>query len=236
MKQKNTKTLVRLLIVVLVLFVGEKIVIGFIENKSALNEYLPSTHTFSSEDSILISPAYIDSLKMVEKYQSKVRNPVTLLEYRNRYSLLYYKFDSLKDFELSNVKIKQASVDRTQDVSYRIIVNNYTKFKLEYKSGLLKPASELFLTFSGDSIKNIIKSNSVIGYSLLLNNLSIKYNAEEPIDFYIENAGNFVTQSPTHLNLFLFKKHSEVYLLIVTPINGKEKVEERFPEELFQNN
>jgi hypothetical protein len=229
--QKSKATKYRIIIVSIAvlgvfIFLGLKIYHGFLNTQGALTEVLPSTYSLTSEDSNLIGEKYRDKLEVNEVYQSKIRNPVSLISFDKRYNLLIHKIhlsgnDSLNNFFHTEIK----SVDRTTGVTY-IVIDNNLFFQFQYKSEPIKAAQDIYLTLSGDSLQTVAKNDSIISYHLLCHNLSVRYAMKEPIDiFVIGKEKGLGTTITIPIDILFLKQNENLYLLLMTPIDSKSSIE-----------
>jgi len=75
--------------------------------------------------------------------------------------------------------------------------------------------NDLFLTFDCDSMSNSIKNDSIVCYSLLLNNFAMKYSKNGQIDIQIKNE----KAQKIKFNFAFVKKGYDVYMLTMCPIH-----------------
>lgn len=194
-----------------------KIVNGFSENDKALNERLPSAYSIAKEDSNLIAKEYIEKMKLIEVYRSNVRNPIALISFDTAYRLIMYKINLSKDASLKSIIRDQIKdVDRSTGKTYNIIDNNLF-YRFQYQAGTTKPTSKVYLTLSGDSLKTVIKNDSIFSYHLLCKNFSIRYDENAPIDIFVEGQESFGMTSIIPMDIMLLKRNKIVYLLVMTP-------------------
>jgi hypothetical protein len=231
MKSKGN-LIFRVIVLGVVLFFVCKIIIAFVENAKKIDEAASSTYILSLEDSILFPLKSMNKLKLIKKYQSKVRGPVSLFLFNKQYSIVTYQIDSLEILDLTrSLHTEVKDVERSSNISYRIIVNKELDFRFQYKAGILKNSSEIYLTLSGDSIKNVAQNDSIFNYNLLSNNISIRYQANDPIDIFLDNYGDESSNKRTPMNILFLRRNNHVYLLIMTPNEAKKMM----PDDLLYN-
>jgi hypothetical protein len=210
----------------LLIYVGIKIAKGFDELDRSIAQDLPPSYTLSSEDSTLINKKYINGLRVDEIFRRKGREPVSLIHFENDYHLIINKIHLSKDMPLKNlIHIKNENVDRSSLETYSVIYFN-DFYKFQYHATASKPASEIYLTLAGDSLKTIAENDSIISYHLRCENFSIRYSAKEPIDIFV--VGRDRPLGGTLLipmDLLFLKRRYALYLLILTPNNSMSKIE-----------
>jgi hypothetical protein len=89
--------------IAVLLLVGIFIFWGYRKNKEAIDEKLPITHRLSPSDSSVISPDKFSELEVVETYQSKVRNPISLCLYEDKYALVIYEIGTVPEQSLEKI-------------------------------------------------------------------------------------------------------------------------------------
>jgi hypothetical protein len=222
-KKNINKTILILIVTVLVTYLGFKIVAGFSENAKALGEGLPATYSLSPEHASLISKKYLDKIRVTKVLQSKVRNPISLLSFDSSYSIVICRINLIKHESLESiVNIKLKNIDRSVGYSYNII--GHSAFRFQYKSGEIQPASQIQLTFFGDSLQTTAKSDSLVSFSLLCKNLSIRYGEDDPIDIYVETKSIFLNSAYTPMNILFLERDKKAYLLLMTPNDKKGSI------------
>lgn len=218
-KKTGTRIILFLCIAGIIIYLIFKIVNAFGDNARAFAEDLPITYSLAAEDSNLIAVKYRSKITVNKVLNSKVRNSISLVTFDQKYSLIFYKIGLSKDISLKtliNTQIK--SVDRSTGYTYSVVDNNF--FRFQYKAGIVKPASQIYLTLSGDSLQTIAKNDSTVSYHLLCSNLSLRYTEEEPIDIYVagqQKAFGRTVKIP--MDILFLKRNRAVYLLLLVPNN-----------------
>ncbi|NNV55082.1 hypothetical protein [Limnovirga soli] len=225
-KVKNRTRIIALSILGIFIFSVVKIYNGFLQNEKALTEDLPSTYSLTLEDSNLISKKYQGKLKVIEVYQSKVRAPIAILDFDNKYHLIMYKMILQNDVSLENIlHVEMKSVDLSTGYSYGTIGRDII-YRFRYKAGAIKPASALYLTLAGDSLQKVEINDTIINYHLLADNFSIRYSKEDPVDILVIGQERPLGEtSIVPIDCLFLKRNRSVYLLLMTPINANASIE-----------
>jgi hypothetical protein len=159
--------------------------------------------------------------------QSKLQILATTTS-KNRLPVSTYVFN--EKFNISVLKVTLSSASTLEKIiEYR---NKYSNkwlnavygnlpsfnFNMSIKAGKTVPVSQLYFQFSGDTIKSIVKSDSVFCYYYKFRSFSIHYN-DEPYDI-IANAD--VSNIPASL---IFKRRGQfLYIILMTVANGDEQM------------
>jgi hypothetical protein len=217
MIKRNRIVIIAFIIVLISLvgYIGNKIYQAFKSNERAFAEDLPITYKMPKEDSALILAKYYDRIKVIQVRNSKVRNHVSQLIFDDKYPLFIYKIDStgilsLRDsFIIENIK-----TDRTTGITYNILDNGFYKF--QYKAGTVGNPSFLYLTVVGDTIQQFVRNDSIVLYNLVCQNMSIRYNEDDPVDIFIEGKqkGFYTLRIP--MSILFLKRKKNTYLLVLT--------------------
>src|SRR5438046_81573 len=113
-KLLNTKSIFLICLVGFLIFIVIKVIEANSEMKQARAEELPSTYLLPLEYSNVIAERYRSMLDVKKVLNSKVRGPISLITFDQKYSLILYKIklsksDTLKKLFHSEVK----SIDRS---------------------------------------------------------------------------------------------------------------------------
>lgn len=181
-------------------------------------DFLPNTHTLAPWDSGAISPASIAEIRSVEVYNSVRNKPISFLAFKTGQIVSAFSFKLTRNVSLrESVFTQLESETMSVGYDYRSFPDNpYLFIYLIMDSS--RPASSLYFTISGDEINLVEKSDSILYYKLLLNNLSIRYGKDQRQEVFIEGREKYGLQErdiPAEV-LFL-KKDSMVYWMMATP-------------------
>lgn len=200
-----------------------------LQHEKSSAENLPSAYSLSKEDSILIPKKILNKLNGIEVRKSKVRNPVILGFYDEKFRLAIFKIDLLSKASLKEMlKLDKEDVNQTTGVTYHVLENFNNA--IWYKSGETNPISSIEATYWGDSIQTNA-NDSISSHYLLCKNLSIKYDPKQPIDIYLTGREMFLGRiAPFSLNILFLKRGQSVLVYILTPANKKAQLS---PDMLF---
>lgn len=203
-----------------------KIVIGFKQNATAIEEYLPATYIITSENSTLFAEKYFDKIEIIKVNNSKVRNPISIFLFNKKYHIVTYKINLLKDESLQKIiHTKEKSVDVTLGYSYNTIGKDIV-YQLKYKAGTTKPVTDIYFSMAGNSLQQVVNNDSIISYHLSCKNISVKYGDKEPVDLLIVGEEKpFGQTSVIPLEILFLKRNQNIYLLIMTPKNENDAIQ-----------
>ena len=129
-------------LLILLIFLIPRIYQAFLDNEKALEENLPSKYLLSPEISSLLAEKYRADLKVIEVSQSKVREPISIISFNNKYRLVAYKIKLEKDISLNTLlqsEIKDAEI--SNGFSYGTMGTDII-YRFRYKAGIVKPANQ----------------------------------------------------------------------------------------------
>ncbi len=205
-------------LLIFLIFLIPKIYQGFFDNEKALDEDLPSTYSLRPDISSLLAEKYRVNLKVIEVNQSKVREPISIIAFNNKYRLVAYKIKLEKDISLNTLlqsEIKDADI--SNGFSYGTIGTDII-YRFRYKAGLVKPANQVYLTFYGDSLRKTAANDTVVAYHLIAGTFSIRYSKEDAVDILVtgeEKPFGITTKVP--IDILFLKRKDDLYLLLLTP-------------------
>jgi hypothetical protein len=186
------------------------------DNMRGLAENLPIGYEITQEDSSLFVRKYWDKIVVQEVYRSKVRNPISVLVFDNKYYLILYKIkinSNAPVTELVNYKVRDA--DRSVGISYAIVDRG--GFRLQYKGGAPPPASEIMLSLEGSDINNYLKNDGMTAFSMQLKGAAIRYSVAGPEDLLFGKGWRATENVSCN---FVFKKREDaVFLIVSLPLN-----------------
>jgi len=138
------------------------------------------------------------------------RSPFGTFDLKAGYSLIVCKIDSLEDVPLPlGISIQNNKAEKSMDNVYNVINENYFKmYNLHFSPRYSK---KMFITFDGDSLKNIVRNDSVVQYYLRFNSFSLRYSLNGPIDILCSVKGESIPA-----NFLFFKKDKQMYFAILS--------------------
>ena len=215
-RQKKYRLIIGLCAAGIIIYLIVKIISAFIDNAKAFEEDLPPVYSLTTEDSSLIAPKYRGQIKVDKVLKSKVRNPISLISYNGKYNLILYKVGQGINMPLEKIiALEEKSVDRSTEHTYSVIDNNFYLFL--YTSGVHFIDGTIYLNWDVDTLSTIQKSDSIIGYHLLCNNLSISYLKDGPIDLFLEADKKAFTNVKVPIDILFLQRNSVIYFLLMTP-------------------
>lgn len=226
----NIKNIKRVIIAVgitaIIVLLGIRIFNGFkiLNNVSA--DHPVQRHSILLVENNLVSKKYHDKLEAGEVYQSNNKSLIALSTFDGKYYLISYKINLIKDTLLSNVlHMVLKSVEPTTMEPYTSINENLS-FKFNYREAPKISVRQVYLTLSGDSLKNIVNCDSIVSYYFLCNNFSIKYTENEPIDIFVVGRDKpFGVTTVIPMDLLFLKRDGAVYLMMMTPNNSHSTIQ-----------
>jgi hypothetical protein len=132
--------------VLLVVYLGYKIVTGVKSMQIADATDMPLSYTMPSEDSSIIRPQYLKKLKIDHIVNFKGREPISVYKYDDKYHLVITRIALARENTLNELlNFSELNVDKTVGKVYTLVdLNEYCKF--EFQSEPQKPAASIFLT------------------------------------------------------------------------------------------
>ncbi|PUZ22581.1 hypothetical protein DCC81_19270 [Chitinophaga parva] len=188
---------------------------GFKSNQDLFAEDLPTTFKMLPEDSALIQNEYLKRIKVVQVRNNRVRRPMSQFLVDNRYSLFICKLDSLGLLSFKDsFTVKYIGADRTTGIVYDVL--DLGPYEFQYRSESVGDASFVLLTMKGDSVQQTLRSDSLIGFSGLCDNISVSYGYNEVVDIFMEGRQIGFTTFPIPMDILFCKRGKSTYLLILT--------------------
>ncbi|WP_118976941.1 hypothetical protein [Taibaiella koreensis] len=193
-----------------------------------LQEDDPSTKQISEEYKSLFATSAYTKLRVEHTYNSKVRSPITLIDYDSIYSILIYKISMNSKAGLSKILfLEYKDADQSPNIAYRGIPYS---FMFKYKAGKESSATQLFLTINGDSIRSLFHSDTLVNYAATFEDLSISYTKDGIKEIYAVSDDAFIkTKIP--INVLFLKRGMTIYLFFLSvKVHGKS-----IPDSLLYN-
>jgi hypothetical protein len=203
------------------------IVVGYIVIASHVpifvNDYPKYINNISEEYLSLFNFKDTSKIKIATSAVTKYRYPFSRFEYDSKYSFTVYKLtDSMPTPLTSIVTTTYNFSQNTTNTWYSAVYGDF--FKLNYSVDTPRTIKEIVLNLAGDSNKNIIFSDSVIGYRLNFKNISLSIDPKKTLDFYIEPNDNLFHFKELPIIIVLKKRSQQVYLVLISGITGKEQL------------
>jgi hypothetical protein len=177
-----------------------------------LNEDIPSEYLS------ILKIKDTSELKPLISYNTKYRFPITLMDYKTKYTLIIYKVcDSLAVPITKFVHIKyNYSLGRSFGI-YTVVNENI--FELNFLDDTIKKCFQIEMNLSGDSISNLMQSDTLISYYLKFDQISWTKNSNNFLDIYIEpkDITPFAKKIPA--SIAFLKRNNSLFFILLT-VNG----------------
>lgn len=156
-----------------------------------------------------------------------------------RDSISYLVYDKKYDIEISKIRTG-ANLNLEKDIidSYKepngVFSNNTTgvmpynenNFEINYKGESTESAIKIYLSLLGDSIKTIVKNDSIANYFLNVKNMFVQYKPDSVYQIFIEAKTHFYFFSEKQpVSLMFLKKNNTLYFLLLTIRNDDDKLD-----------
>jgi len=171
-------------------------------------------------------------LILTESINSKGRKPFCEFTYEGNFSVVVYELDlawerALKDIIHQTIE----TVSRSSTVVYA--GHKMPSYDLYFVMDSVGPIMDLFLTLNGDAVKEIINTDSIVGYSLRMDNYSIRYKADGVKDIFAEKKNAISVKVPVQL---IFKRQGgQLFLLIITNPNDDRPIDHDLAQKLLRD-
>ena len=158
----------------------------------------------------------------------KNRNPVSDFIYNDRYAVFVTKIKiktSLNSFPIIAEQFHETKM--TDNVVYNTISSGYSE--LNYFLDTLS-TSKIYLTLYGDSIKSIIKNNSVQGYFLINKEFSISYKNDGIVNLLMKATDD---RYPLPSVLLFLVHQKSLYFICISALKPENKLDIKMVNKLI---
>lgn len=206
----------------------------FTNNNSIHQADLPYTTVLPEDYADLFKDSNKRKNHILVVQNSKSKNPVAALIHNQNYQIFIYKMDvrdegiDLSSFIHSELK-SVTERDLTEGGTYKFIDGPGYQFEYNGEPDCL--ISKLYLTFSGDSLLNTIKNDSVMNFSLLCDNFSVRYDENAEIKILIARDKKTVFNTNlalVPLDILFLKRSKSIYLIALSPLDSNEHIQTDF--------
>jgi len=169
-------------------------------------------------------------MKPLINYITKHRSPISLFDYKKKYTLIIYKICDNFEIPITNVlQIKNTSSDSKTNNIYTSVNENH--FQLYFSDDTTNKFNFININLSGDSIINLIQSNYTIAYYLKFGQISWSKLPNNNLDVYIEpkDISPFAKKIPASIG---FIRHTNSLYFVLLSVNDYSK---SFDTKLLQN-
>jgi hypothetical protein len=168
--------------------------------------------------------------KMAITYTSfaKYRDSITYLVYDKKYDIEISKIRTITNLNLEKDIIDSYKEPNGFSSSNTVGVAPYNEnnFEINYKGESTETASKIYLSLLGDSIKTIVKNDSIANYFLNVKGMFVQYKPDNVYQFYIEAKKHFYFFSEKQpVSLMFLKKNNILYFLLLTTKNDEDKLD-----------
>jgi hypothetical protein len=148
-------------------------------------------------------------------YNTKYRAPFSVIDYKTKCTIIIYKItDSITESLQRLIKVSHHFSSNNRGIIYDV-VNEYG-FYLAYSPDTTNKINSINLNLFGDSIQNIIQSDTIINYYLKFNQISWSKDFDKSLDIYIEPDGNFTKTTRIPSCIMFIKRHSKLYFILLS--------------------
>jgi hypothetical protein len=169
-------------------------------------------------------------IKPVINYVTKYRFPISLVDYKKKYTLIIYKIIDSLDIQITKViHVNHSYSDKKTNVIYSIVNENH--FELSFSSDTTYKLQYIELNLSGDSISNIYQSDTLVTYYLKFDQISWTKFPNKYLDIYIEpkDISPIAKKIPASIS---FIQHKGSLYFILLSVNDYSSY---FEKEILQN-
>ena len=210
----SIKSLKIIALVIVVFFVARLGHALYVLNKSSISYNAPKDY------SALFSHSVDQTLTLDCMFNSKRGQPIAMYRYKSYYHVFVYKIRFTNTSTLLSM-IKEEEIPKPDKRDF-LIKGGFTsipigEFKIQEPLDSCTVDDDLYLTFGCDSLHTVMKNDTVIDYSVFMNNFSLKYSIDGQTDIQVVNNKN---NDKHEFNFLFLKKQNDVYLLFMTPINS----------------
>jgi len=169
-----------------------------------------------------------DSVRIVFHY--KHRSAIGLFSYDGRFAVEIIKIDS--SFKMAVNKIIVEKFENSIITSEAIYIPfDESGFKTDYQLAGNSGINNIYMTMYGDSIKTVLKNDSIASYYLKLKNLSVTYNISLEEAIFADASQGFGQFSNIPIDVAFVRKNGALYFVLLAPKNAASKLDPNF---LFQ--
>ena len=188
-----------------------------IENKAKLDYYAalgPKTSNQIPPDYSNLFNGRVSGLAFSKTLIFKNRNPISIFNYDNKYTIEVDKIDLSNEFSLKTIIEKSRTSKRLENIYYAIDQQGDMEFNYN-NSYRLRHLSKLYLLLSGNNTQQIVKNDSVAYYNSNIKNLSIQGEGNGKPELLVISKDKNNKGTPVEI-LFL-KKGNALYILLMAP-------------------
>lgn len=172
-------------------------------------------------------------LTLIESLSSRSRDTIAFLNYDNKYSIQVSRIRINPSFDLVNDIIMSHNKPKG-NMGFTLPYTEHG-FKILYKDSPSEPISQIYLSLFGDSIKIILKNDTIANYFLQLKNAYIQLDDQKNYDIYIKSKTRlFFFPSTVPINITFLKKNNFLYFLLLYSKDGTAEITSTLLYKLIQ--
>jgi len=156
----------------------------------------------------------------------KFGDTISSFVYDGKYDLQLTKINTKSDLRFTKDIIEAYTTNSSSNGVDGYVPLNEAHFQSMYALPSPGYASKIYLSLIGDSTKTVAKNDTIASYYLKLKNVCIRYKPDSTAKINIEAKTSlqfFITKQPVSVMLLTRKK--SLYFLLLTAINGKDKLD-----------
>jgi len=219
---------------VLLYFIGQIISMFYELNKATRDDH-PILNNILPKDYLDIFPPGIsEKIAVKTVFHYKHRSAIGSCSYDNRFTVEIVKIDS--SFKMPVNKAIVEKFENSINTSGGIFVpfkkpGFETQYQLIGSSGINK----INLTLYGDSIKTVLKNDSITSYYLKLKTFSVTFNVSTKMAIFADADQGFGQFSNIPIDLAFVRKNGALYFVLLAPIIAGSKLDPEFVGQLINH-
>ena len=164
----------------------------------------------------------------------KQRSPVCYLVYDSKYDIEITKINTNPIFNFNTnvliLKNKKMSAEMADTYLPSIKANLTTHYNPVSPNAI----SNIYISFSGDSIINTVKDDSLISYYLKLKEMNISYKLGGIKEIFVNSTNKLsILNSKPSVDVAFFKRNNRVYYILVVSKDDSTNLEPGFLNKLL---
>lgn len=185
-----------------------------------ISNCLPSSHILDSSFLSIIDPASLNEVRINSVQNTKLREPVALIE-RNNTNMLLMRLKLTSERKPGHLlKFQKGNIKESNNVTYQIVpFSSQANLSFNLTKGPPQDLTSIIIRAEAESKVNwqsYFNSDSLISVSILAKKISLRYSEKDAHDIFIEtnNISDFSDASAT-FNL-MFQRHGSFIFIIIS--------------------
>lgn len=149
--------------------------------------------------------------------------------------MIFYKIsNSWQNALPGTIFIEKGSINFSSKIAYASTINEDHEMPLDLSFAINKKpdAKKVYLTIDGDSVRTIVKNDSLAVFYVHFRKVSIKYNVDSINDIVISTKEDELKGDELPMNLAFVKHHNSLYLIVMSLSSNEEQ--QLLPNALLQ--